>query len=79
MQYELCLRLLQLCKKAGLHTAVEISVFCKWKDLERFLPWLDMLILDIKHMDDEKRTGDPVGIGAVCRRKRVSGRKGRIG
>ena len=54
MQSGFCLQVLQLCKEAGLHTAIETSAFCRWEDLGGLLPWLDMVIMDIKHLDDEK-------------------------
>ncbi len=49
-----CRRLLELCKGAGLHTAIETAAVCTWEDLAALLPWLDLLIVDLKHMDDAR-------------------------
>lgn len=40
-----------LCRKAGIHTAVE-SAFCvRWEDIERIRAQIDLFIIDIKHHD----------------------------
>lgn len=54
LQQKFCLRILQLCKDNGLSTAIETAGFCRWEDLEGLLPWLDLIIMDIKHLDDEQ-------------------------
>lgn len=53
LQHEFCLEVLKLCKSAGIHTAIETAAYCKWEDLKSLLPWLDLVIMDIKHMDDD--------------------------
>ena len=45
---------LRLCKAASLHTAIETSGFCAWEDLAEILPTIDLVIMDIKHLDEEK-------------------------
>jgi len=45
-------RVLQRCKKEGLHTAIETAALCRWEDMEELLPWLDLIMMDIKVMDD---------------------------
>ncbi|MCJ7689861.1 MAG: glycyl-radical enzyme activating protein [Clostridiaceae bacterium] len=46
--------LLKGCKTKGWHTAIETSAFASIGTLERILPWLDLIMLDIKHMDSYK-------------------------
>jgi pyruvate formate lyase activating enzyme len=52
LQQPFSLRVLQLCRHEGLHTAIETAGCCRWEDLEELLPWLDLVIMDIKLMDD---------------------------
>lgn len=44
-------QLLKACKEAGLHTALDTSGYAAWKVIERVLPYLDLLLFDIKHLD----------------------------
>lgn len=46
--------LLEECKREGLHTAVETSGHCAWSALERILPLVDLVLMDLKHMDSEQ-------------------------
>ena len=46
--------LLQACKENGLHTAVESTANAPFDVIEEILPYLDLYLLDIKHMDAEK-------------------------
>lgn len=53
---------LDLCKKNGLHTAVETCGAVPWKHLERVIPVIDHLIYDVKSVDSEhhrRYTGVP--------------------
>jgi len=52
LQQPFSLRVLQMCRQEGLHTAIETAGCCRWEDLEELLPWLDLVIMDIKLMDD---------------------------
>jgi pyruvate formate lyase activating enzyme len=52
LQQPFSLRVLQMCRQAGLHTAIETAAFCRWESLAELLPWLDLLIMDVKLMDD---------------------------
>jgi len=52
LQQPFSLRVLQLCRQAGLHTAIETAAFCRWESLAELLPWLDLVMMDIKVMDD---------------------------
>jgi len=52
LQQPFSLRVLQMCRQAGLHTAIETAAFCRWESLAELLPWLDLVIMDVKLMDD---------------------------
>jgi len=42
------------CKKHGIHTALETCGFCDWRVLEALLKHTDLLLYDLKLMDDEQ-------------------------
>jgi pyruvate formate lyase activating enzyme len=44
---------LRLCKEAGLHTALDTCGEAPWEDLERQLPHLDLVLYDLKLLDDK--------------------------
>lgn len=44
--------LIKLHDQLGFHTCLDTSGYAPWKTLEDMLPHLDMILLDIKHMDD---------------------------
>ncbi|MBR5241829.1 MAG: glycyl-radical enzyme activating protein [Clostridia bacterium] len=46
--------LLSECKSAGLHTAIESAATLSYDKIERLLPYLDLYLMDIKHMDSAK-------------------------
>ncbi|MBS7614331.1 glycyl-radical enzyme activating protein [Candidatus Bathyarchaeota archaeon] len=54
VQYSFSRALLKKCKKVGLHTAIETAANCQWKILASLLPMLDLVMMDIKHVDSEK-------------------------
>ncbi len=57
--------LLIKCKEHNLHTAIETSGNCKWSQIEESMPYIDMVMMDIKHMNSEKHkkaTGVPNGL-----------------
>jgi pyruvate formate lyase activating enzyme len=45
---------LKLCKEEGLHTALDTCGSGLWEDLERQLPYLDLVLFDIKLLDDQQ-------------------------
>ncbi len=51
---EFGLELLQQCKRQGLHTAIETCGECPWSALESFLPFTDLVMMDIKLMAADK-------------------------
>lgn len=46
--------LLRACKDHGLHTAVESTANAPYESIEKILPYLDLYLMDIKHMDSAK-------------------------
>lgn len=53
MQPQTVLALLQRCRQAGLHTAVESCLHVPWKYIAPSLGALDLLLADLKHVADE--------------------------
>lgn len=54
--------LLKACKEHGLHTAVESTAIASFDKIQMILPYLDLYLMDIKHMDSAKHkeyTGQP--------------------
>jgi pyruvate formate lyase activating enzyme len=45
---------LRLAKQESIHTAIETCGYAPWPAFERLLPWLDLVLYDIKHMDSEQ-------------------------
>lgn len=54
MQADFAARLLKACKKDGFHTAIETCGLGKFSEIEKLLPYLDLVLYDLKHLDDEK-------------------------
>lgn len=46
--------LLRACKENGLHTAVESTANAPFENIQKILPYLDLYLMDIKHMDSKK-------------------------
>jgi pyruvate formate lyase activating enzyme len=46
--------ILQACKAERMHTAIESSAFADFSVIEHILPWLDLAMCDLKHVDNEK-------------------------
>ena len=53
-QKKFAVLLLKECKKQHLHTAIDTSGYADWQVLENALKYLDLVLLDIKHMDSSK-------------------------
>ena len=51
-QPEFLLELLKAAKAAGIQTAIESNMNADWAVYEEILPYLDLVMLDIKHNDD---------------------------
>jgi pyruvate formate lyase activating enzyme len=50
-QAEFSLEILQECKREGIDTAIETSLYADTDDLENIIPWVDHFIVDIKLCD----------------------------
>lgn len=46
--------LLHACKDYGINTAIETTGFAKWETIQKYLPYLDYVLMDIKHMNSAK-------------------------
>jgi pyruvate formate lyase activating enzyme len=46
--------ILEACQREGIHTALETSAFCEWDELAELLPAADLVMMDIKHLDEAK-------------------------
>ncbi|NBG88858.1 (2S)-3-sulfopropanediol dehydratase activating enzyme [Isachenkonia alkalipeptolytica] len=60
VQSDFVAALFKACKEEGIHTCLESSFHGDWKEIQKILPYTDLIISDIKHMDrqiHEKHTG----------------------
>ena len=60
IQSDFVLKIFKACKEEGIHTCCESSFYTDWKEIEKILPYTDLIISDIKHMDTnihKKHTG----------------------
>jgi pyruvate formate lyase activating enzyme len=53
-QIEFTARLLKAFKEKGLHTALDTCGYAPWSDISRILAFADLLLWDIKHLDNEQ-------------------------
>ncbi len=53
-QADFAAELLRECKECGIHTAIETAASLPFEKIEKLLPYLDLCLMDIKHMDPEK-------------------------
>lgn len=54
--------LLRAAKDSGYHTAIESTGCAPYEDIQKLLPYLDLYLMDIKHMNSDKHkqfTGQP--------------------
>ena len=51
-QPEFLLETLRLCKSKGYHTAVDTSGYASSEDFVSIIPYTDLFLFDIKHLDD---------------------------
>jgi pyruvate formate lyase activating enzyme len=51
MQHEFVTAFLKKCKQHYIHTAIETSGYVKWEHFQTLLGHLDLVYMDIKHMD----------------------------
>jgi len=80
LQFEFCLALLKALKEEGISAALDTSGFASWEKLSQLLPFLDLVLYDLKHTDSarhEELTG--VGNERILENlKRVDGAGGPI-
>jgi len=53
-QHEFAAALLQQCRADDLHTTIDTSGQAPWEVVERVLQHVDLVLFDIKHLDDER-------------------------
>ena len=51
IQSDFVAELFQACKDEGIHTCCESTFCADWKEVEKVLPYTDLIISDIKQMD----------------------------
>ncbi len=51
VQHEFLLELLKTCKSLGWHTAIETTGLASKAVLDKIIPWLDLVMMDIKQVD----------------------------
>ena len=54
LQPEFAVALLRTAKNNGINTAMESTGFASFEVIERFLPYLDLYLMDIKHINSQK-------------------------
>lgn len=54
LQPEFAISLLYACHQVGINTAIETTGFQKFEIIRDYLPHLDYILMDIKHMDSAK-------------------------
>jgi len=62
LQPDFALALLRLAKAERLHTALETCGEALWEALQMLMPYLDLVLYDIKHMDSQRHR-EATGIG----------------
>ena len=62
LQADFVSRFLEQCREHSLHTAIETCGFTSWEIFSRVLQHVDLLLLDIKHMDPDRHKAQ-TGVG----------------
>ena len=52
LQTAFLLNWLPMNRKKNIHTTIETCGMIPWKNIERLLPWIDLVFYDLKHMND---------------------------
>jgi pyruvate formate lyase activating enzyme len=55
-QADFAAEILMKCKKKGLHTTIETAGYVPWPQIEKVLPYTDLFVYDVKHMDPGKHS-----------------------
>jgi len=56
LQFEFLLEMLKLCNDNGYHTAVDTSGYSSVENYKSILPYTDLFLFDIKHLEDHIHT-----------------------
>lgn len=62
LQIDFAQALLKACRAEGMHTAIETAAHFPWRRIEAILPFVDLVMMDIKHIDSARHrevTGAP--------------------
>lgn len=51
MQPAFSAEILRICHQAGIHTAIQTCGYAEKEDFDQLIPWLDLVIFDIKVLD----------------------------
>ncbi|MTI56094.1 pyruvate formate-lyase-activating protein [Geosporobacter ferrireducens] len=54
LQWPVLEELFRQCKLEGIHTCLDTSGYCDLENAEKFLPYTDLVLLDIKQINEEK-------------------------
>ena len=54
LQPDFAVALLKACKENGINTAIETTGIARWDVIEKFLPHLDTVLMDNKHINSDK-------------------------
>ncbi len=54
LQPDFAIALLKAAKEKGIHTAIESTAIVDYGTIERFFPYLDLFLMDMKHLDTIK-------------------------
>lgn len=46
--------ILRICHQAGIHTAIQTCGYAEKDDIDRLIPWLDLVIFDLKFIDERE-------------------------
>jgi pyruvate formate lyase activating enzyme len=79
LQSDFAAEILCECKKEGLHTALETSGHGPWETMQKVLPWVDLTLFDIKHLDaDQHQRATGVGNQRILENLRKAAAVGKI-
>lgn len=54
LQSEFAQELLKKIKEENCHTALDTCGYCNWESLQKLLPYVDLVLYDLKHMNSDK-------------------------
>lgn len=54
MQFDFLMALLKACKQKDIHTCIDTTAYTDWEKLEQLLPFTDLFLIDLKHIDPQQ-------------------------